>query len=234
MAKFLLIETATSVCSTAIAIDGTIAALAETDEVGQHTALLTAQIEDCVRRSGVALAELDAVAVSQGPGSYTSLRVGMSVAKGICYALDKPLIAIDTLHALAAGARDADTTGAAYFVPMLDARRQEIWVAIYNSALQEIAPAQPLIIENNSFYVFLNTHISDWQVKKAILTGNGTAKVVDGSLLLGTVQNVACSAAHQLGLTNVYFQQYDYQDVARTEPYYMKMPNVTTPKIFKI
>ena len=105
MAKILLIETSGEVCSAAISVDGKVLALVEAPDTQSHAALLTLQIGECSNKAGILLADLDAVAVSKGPGAYTSLRVGASVAKGICFALDKPLIAVDTLLALAHASR---------------------------------------------------------------------------------------------------------------------------------
>jgi tRNA threonylcarbamoyladenosine biosynthesis protein TsaB len=245
MARILLIETATSVCSAAVSIDGVVVASAESTEELQHTALLTTQIEECMRQAGLTLAEMDAVAVSRGPGSYTSLRVGVSVAKGICYALDKPLIAVDTLQALAAGARAADTTGAGYFVPMLDARRQEVWLAVYDADLREVVKAQPLIIENNSFYIFLNHHVPEWQSRKAVLAGSGTPKALHGNILLETAflspshssiiaGHTSTIADHMSELALYIFKTSEFQDIVSFEPYYFKLPNITAPKTSKI
>ena len=155
MAKILLIETSSEVCSVALAVNGSVIALVEDLQTSQHVALLTVQINTCCEKAGIQLAALDAVALSRGPGAYTSLRVGASVAKGICYALGKPLIAVDTLKALALASReqehitDASANVTNVLVPLLDARRQEVWLGIYDTDLRELAPAQPLVLENN-------------------------------------------------------------------------------------
>jgi tRNA threonylcarbamoyladenosine biosynthesis protein TsaB len=234
MTKILLIDTATSVCSAAIAVDGTVAALAEAPESLQHAALLTLQIEECVRRSGIALSELDAVAVSRGPGSYTSLRVGVSVAKGICYALGKRLIAVDTLHALAHASSKTSANllpagRPAYYLPMLDARRNEIWTCIYDARLRRLNEPQPVILENNSFVDYLAANIPDAGNAVFVVSGNGVEKLANVTLFENTVQSdikkssseYLCFPAFEL------FQMNDFQDVAYFEPLYMKPPNIT-------
>ncbi len=103
MAYILLLETATRVCSVGLAFNGKLMALRESFEQRSHAELITVFIDEVMQEAGIQLSGLDAVAVSMGPGSYTGLRIGVSTAKGVCYALDKPLIAIDTLQAMAAG-----------------------------------------------------------------------------------------------------------------------------------
>lgn len=232
MAKILLIETSSEVCSAAIGVDGQIIALAEDLNAQSHAALLTLQIEACTKSAGITLAELDAVALSQGPGAYTALRVGASVAKGICYALDKPLIAVDTLQALAAASVSCPVPASAnpsIFAPMLDARRAEIWLALYDADLREIAPAQPLILENNSFENFVLAQTSGLPFDWIVLSGNGVEKTRNGSLFQKAVISgiLQCSARHLIGLATKKFQNADFQDIAYFEPVYLKPPNIT-------
>ena len=235
MSRILLIETATEVCSAAIAVDGLVVAIAEELQATSHAALLTLQIDDCVRRSGIDLAALDAIAVSRGPGSYTALRVGASVAKGLCYALDKPLIAIDTLQALAWASRESSSSvhrlPSTVYIPMLDARRQEVWLAVYDAQLNMIAPEQPLIIENNSFENFICQVLPDASNVVFVISGNGSAKVENVPMPENTVLDTTkkCSARYLATLCEQFFQQSDFQDVAYFEPFYMKAPNITTP-----
>ena len=237
MSRILLIETATEVCSAAIAVDGEIVAIEEELHSLNHAALLTLQIDACVRSSGIPLAALDAVAVSRGPGSYTALRVGASVAKGICYALDKPLIAIDTLLALAWASREATVPStlhppsSALFVPMIDARRQEVWLATFDAQLREIAPEQPLILENDLFEKYTTGVISQPEEVLFVIAGNGSHKMKNvisrENLVFSPVKN--CSARYLSALAEQFFQSAEFQDVAYFEPFYMKAPNITTP-----
>jgi tRNA threonylcarbamoyladenosine biosynthesis protein TsaB len=233
MAKLLLIETSSEVCSAAVSVDGQVVALVESPEALSHAAILTLHIQDCLHQAGMPIAALDAVAISKGPGAYTALRVGASVAKGICYALDKPLMAVDTLQALAMASKNAETgvTAADLFAPMLDARRQEIWLALYNHQLQEICPAQALVLENNSFENFLQEKTGSSTFARIVLSGNGANKAGIAQIPKGTVISSIkkCSAAYLSELAEATFQKADFQDVAYFEPFYMKPPNITTP-----
>ncbi|MFN0213051.1 MAG: tRNA (adenosine(37)-N6)-threonylcarbamoyltransferase complex dimerization subunit type 1 TsaB [Saprospiraceae bacterium] len=252
MAKILLIETSGEVCSAGISVDGNLVALSENLEAKNHAAELTLQIEACSKEAGIPIAQLDAVALSRGPGSYTALRVGASVAKGICYALDKPLIAVDTLLTLAFASRvegndtgfgDVNSTFGAQgprpdtqpssdlFVPLLDARRQEVWVAIYDNDLREIVPAQPLILENNSFEKFVFEKTGDALTKRLVLAGNGMKKIRSGEFPKNTVFSRInkCSAKFMAVAAEQLFQKFDFQDIVYFEPFYMKPPNITTP-----
>jgi tRNA threonylcarbamoyladenosine biosynthesis protein TsaB len=234
MARILLIETATEVCSAAIAIEGQVRASVEAPQATSHAALLTLQIEACAREAGIPLAALDAVAVSQGPGAYTALRVGASVAKGICYALEKPLIALDTLQALAHASRAASGLGGGqpvYFLPMLDARRQEVWLSVYDADLGAVVPAQPLILENNLFENFLQTHLPHSGDATLLVSGNGGKKLESVPLFENVVFSPIkkCSATHLAALAENSFQAAVFQDLAYFEPFYMKAPNITTP-----
>ncbi len=212
MAKILLIETATEVCSAAIAVEGVVVALAEAPESLQHAALLTLQISRCIQESGISLAELDAIAVSNGPGSYTSLRVGVSVAKGICYALNKPLIAVDTLCSLAlaslepANEKWGNKKGRMFFLPMIDARRNEVWTSIYDSAFRQVNPPQPLVLENNSFIDYVTSLITPNMEDVLVVSGNGTQKVSSVTFYENTVLSPIkkCSARY---LSTQAFQQ---------------------------
>lgn len=237
MPRILLIETASEVSSAAIAIDGRVVALEEDLHCQSHAAQLTVQIEACSKGAGIPLASLDAVAVSQGPGAYTSLRVGASVAKGICYALGKPLIAIDTLLTLAWAARSwylnvQEGTKPVVLVPALDARRQEIWTALYDADLQLLAPTQSLVLENNSFENYIQRGAVPDILAGAVIAGNGSEKIRSGLNLDFPVffPEIMCSAQHLSDFAEKYFQSADFQDVAYFEPFYMKLPNITTPK----
>ncbi|MCB0524004.1 MAG: tRNA (adenosine(37)-N6)-threonylcarbamoyltransferase complex dimerization subunit type 1 TsaB [Lewinellaceae bacterium] len=237
MSKILLIETATEVCSAAIAVDGEVVALEESSEGGNHAALLTLQIDTCSKKSGIALKDLDAVAISRGPGAYTSLRVGASVAKGICYALDKPLIAVDTLQALAWAAKkwfDQEHGGVPdpVFIPALDARRQEIWTGKYSATLTELAPAQALILENNLFSEFVLSGAKPENLSCAVICGNGSEKIRNGQNVELPVfyPKIYCSSVHLGPISEKIFQLADFQDIAYFEPFYMKAPNITSQK----
>jgi len=235
MAKILLIETATEVCSAAIAVDGETVSLVEDPEQPNHAAALTLLVRECTDKAGFTLADMDAVAVSRGPGSYTSLRVGAAVAKGICYALDKPLIAVDTLLALATASLRlfADNEAAnALALPMLDARRKEVWLAVFDSKLQELLPAQPLILEHELFQNYLKNISGLSPENMLVISGNGSEKMMNAHIFENVVFSSirTCSAAHLAHIAELHFQNADFQDTAYFEPFYMKPPNITISK----
>jgi tRNA threonylcarbamoyladenosine biosynthesis protein TsaB len=232
LARILLIETATEVCSAAIAEHGQIIAMAEEANSTNHAALLTLQIGQCCMQSGIPLADLDAVAVSSGPGSYTSLRVGASVAKGICYALDKPLLTVDTLLSLAmASGSETEQSPDRVYIPMIDARRQEVWLSVYDAAFKVLLPAQPFIIHNNLFNEDVLYMFGPQSGKVAILSGNGMFKAENAIDLQETVFSKIkkCSAEFLVKIAEMKFQNADYQNVGAWVPYYMKPPNITKP-----
>ena len=140
------IETATEVCSVAVARDGRVVALRENGEGLNHSTLLGVFVEEALREAGVEAGELDAVAVSKGPGSYTGLRIGVSLAKGLCYGAGKPLLAVGTLEALARGARERVREEALY-CPMIDARRMEVYAAVYDGKGREMCPTMAAVLE---------------------------------------------------------------------------------------
>lgn len=246
MAKILLIETATEVCGAAIAVDGVVVALHENENSSEHAALLTLQIEACSKDSDIALHDLDAVAVSQGPGSYTSLRIGSSVAKGICYALDKPLIAVDTLQSLAWASREAlrasrsDVLNVPHlFAPMIDARRQEVCFAIFDATLNVVQTSRPEILNNEMFEICSSLPTQSGHEKNEaqkrnwfVLSGNGSRKSKNVLDFQETVfaETIRCSAFYLAELAEHMFQKSDFQALAYFEPTYMKPPNITAPK----
>ena len=138
MATILQLETATQVCSAAIAVNGETIALKELAAQNIHAGSLTLFIQDVMKSAGLTYAELDAVAVSKGPGSYTGLRIGVSTAKGLCFALDKPLIGIDTLKMMAQGFLSKTDNYAGLVCPMIDARRMEVFTGLYQCDLTEV------------------------------------------------------------------------------------------------
>jgi len=177
---------------------------------------------------------LHAIAVSSGPGSYTGLRVGVSAAKGLCFALGIPLIAVDTLQALASACRvQNDAAGNDLIVPMIDARRQEVWTAVYEAdRLNTLRIAAPLVLENKMFDYFCSEIRADDMHRRILLCGNGAFKTNSGCLPENAVlaEPYVCSASNMAELAESCFQQTDFQDVSHYEPFYMKPPNITSAK----
>jgi tRNA threonylcarbamoyladenosine biosynthesis protein TsaB len=156
MPTLLNIETATNVCSVALSCNGQLLSLRESSVKNAHSSVLTSFIEECFRSAGIKTSEIDAIAVSEGPGSYTGLRIGVATAKGLCYALDKPLIAIPTLKAMASGMLNSvlgtrHSLLGALLCPMIDARRMEVFSSVFNSGLVEIRETIAEIIDAASF-----------------------------------------------------------------------------------
>ncbi len=189
-----------------------------------HASQITLLIEAAAREVGIKLPELDALAVSRGPGSYTGLRIGISTAKGICYALDKPLIAVDTLQALALASQHVEDQEMLY-CPMIDARRMEVYAAIFDQNNIAIQEAQALKIESNTF--------DDFFIKKQaiVFVGNGAEKCKTVlTSPFAHFRSVVCSAKHLVPIAEQKFQQQTFEDVAYFEPFYLKPPNITTPR----
>ncbi len=233
MARLLLMETATEVCSVGIALDGEVVALQEETNTVNCAARLTMLIEACVRTAGLSLRQLDAIAVSGGPGSYTSLRVGTSTAKGICYALDKPLLAVPTLQALAYAAQQhAPTHLTTRYAPMLDARRQEVWVAIFDETLQALCPPQPLVLDEQWPQHLYHLVPEAPPNTLWVCVGNGSEKIPSKTLhsLWEKSPITTCSAAHLARLAEQRYSSGAWENTAYYEPFYMKPPNITASK----
>jgi len=221
MALILLIETATTSCSVALALDGYVLAVKQINERNKHAEAITIFINDVVTGSGYTFPDLDAVAVSCGPGSYTGLRIGTSVAKGLCFALNIPLIAIETLEAMAYGAiynSGLDFKMESLFCPMIDARRMEVYCAVFNSQGDRVVPTTASIIDENSFIELLSDH-------EVLFFGDGADKCRSmlgeqpHARFLSSFENSAkflSQKASQKYLAN------DFVDVAYFEPFYLK------------
>lgn len=231
MALILNIETATEVCSVAISKEGETVALLENTEGLQHASLLTVLIEKIFNESDYAIEDLDAVAVSMGPGSYTGLRIGVSAAKGIAYAGDLPLIAISTLQAMALGvANSQEITENTWLCPMIDARRMEVYTAFFDSNNEQKKEISADIIDETSYQDELNK-------RKIVFFGNGAAKckgkIKSGNALF--IDDVKCSAKDLSELSYKAYTNKDFVDVAYFEPFYLKDFVATVPRknIFK-
>ena len=148
--KILCIDTATSNCSAAISLNGQIMAEKTISDSHANSSKLTVIIDDLLKEQKIDIKSIDAVAINKGPGSYTGLRIGTSTAKGICYAIGKPLIAIGSLEAMAWAFNSANGTSTAILCPMIDARRMEVYTALFDNKMQQIAQVEAKIINQNS------------------------------------------------------------------------------------
>ena len=214
MALILNIETATTNCSVSLAQDGdTIALLEENDKNYSHSERLHVYINDVLIKANASMKEIDAIAVSKGPGSYTGLRIGVSTAKGLCYSLDIPLISVHTLEALAHQV-DVDN---GFIVPMLDARRMEVYSSIFNSNHELIRDTEAQILDEQCFQDLLNQDevyfIGSGVEKTKELIQHKNAKFIEGKL----------PSANEMSLLSFYkYQKSDIENVAYFEPFYLK------------
>ncbi|SDD93749.1 tRNA threonylcarbamoyladenosine biosynthesis protein TsaB [Mucilaginibacter pineti] len=221
MSLILQIETATTSCSVALAAGGKVLDFKEVNERNKHAEVITVFIEQILTAANLTYQDLDAIAVSCGPGSYTGLRIGISTAKGLCFALDKPLIAIETLEAMAYGVIndhqhlfDKDTL----LCPMIDARRMEVYCALFSADGTKVRATAADIIDENSFGEFLKDH-------KILFFGDGADKceaVLGANLNALFLPAYVNSATHLTQRALQKFSQKEFEDVAYFEPYYLK------------
>jgi tRNA threonylcarbamoyladenosine biosynthesis protein TsaB len=217
MSLILNIDTATSHASVSLAFEGKLLQERVNSQSMDHAAWIHVAIKELmhVNNHGYQLTDLKAVAVVAGPGSYTGLRVGMSTAKGLCYALNIPLISLNTLNIMA-HATNNDISSSQLLCPMLDARRMEVFAALYDTALHELIAPCPMILEMNSFSAWLNKH-------EIIFFGSGSGKWKemvqhDNAIfkdVFYTPQDIAF-------ISNDKFTQNAFSGLAYTEPLYLK------------
>ena len=216
----LCIETATEICSVALNHEGNTIALMEGQKGRSHATGLTPLIEKLLNSASVSFNDLSAIAVSKGPGSYTGLRIGVSVAKGIAFALKKPLIGVGTLDAMCSGFlqnHDYSPTGDPYFCPMIDARRMEVFNAVYDKSGKMVREVSADIIDGESYSAFLNDH-------QVTFFGNGAGKCKEAIKNPHAVfiDDFNLSASFLAKLSYEALQQKRFEDLAYFEPYYLK------------
>ena len=214
MSCLLCIETATKSCSVALASDGHLVAVKEeVSEQYSHSEQLTVFIGQLLQQEELKVSDLDAIAVSSGPGSYTGLRIGVSTAKGLCYAGDLPLISVSTLDAMAQAMKDKNPD--AQLCPMLDARRMEVYCKFYSKS--QVSQVAAKIIDQYSF-------AEELAQGPLLFFGDGAAKCQD--ILTHTNAHfelgVYPSATNMIPLAHEKFQNQDFEDVAYYEPFYLK------------
>ena len=227
MASILHIETATDVCSVAVAESGQLLAFKEEQfrHHNDHSKNLTLFIGECMSKAGKTLKDLNAVAVSRGPGSYSSLRVGTSVAKGICYAFDLPLIAVDTLQSLAFASQKAMPTPGALYVPMIDARRMEVYCRVFDENNSALTEAESLVLTEGVFASYFE------EGKTMVFSGNGATKAQQViAHPRAQFAPLPASAKHLVALAFHKFEDQAFENLALFAPFYLKPPNITTPR----
>lgn len=228
MSLILNIDTAIETASICLAEKGTVIHLLENTNQNEHAAWIHLAIKKLMQETGYGLQDIEAVAISAGPGSYTGLRVGMSTAKGLCYALNIPLITISTLKIMAWSASQLIKTGesgnyqterfnqSTLLCPMIDARRMEVFTAVYNKNLAELLSPQAFILNYSSFTELLDKNI-------IIFFGNGSIKLQNlVSHPNAYFTAITCDATHMVQLSYEYFIDKIFADLAYAEPYYIK------------
>ena len=224
--ELILIETATEVCSAAFSQNDKIVWHKENYDGQSHSVLLGVYIDEMfsfIRSSGY---RPDGVVISRGPGSYTGLRIGTSMAKGIVFALELPLLSVNTLQVMASHLlQKMDIDENTWLCPMIDARRMEVYTAFYDKNLQQIRPVQAEIIHENSFEAIVNE-------RKIICFGNGAEKCKE--ILthphITFIDNIRPLAADMLSLATKAFENKELEDAAYFEPFYLKEFVATVPK----
>jgi tRNA threonylcarbamoyladenosine biosynthesis protein TsaB len=238
MALILNIETSTKVCSVAVSENGQIKGFKEINDEKSHAKYLTVFIDELLKELNISFHDIDAVAVSKGPGSYTGLRIGVSTAKGLCYAKDIPLVSVNTLQSMAFGlinkVHQKDLTipnfNQSILVPMIDARRMEVYSAFFNAEGEFLREVKAEIIKQDAYKDILKS-------KQMIFFGNGSEKITETIQRQNTffLPGFCASAVDMAQLSERFYSQKKFEDVAYFEPFYLKDFIATTPKknIFK-
>lgn len=224
MSLILSIDTSTSVCSIAVHKNGELLGCKELESANSHSENLTVFVQVLLKELGLEYHDIDAIAVSEGPGSYTGLRIGVSTAKGLCYSLDKPLINVKTLASLTAQALEKNNAQEGVYVPMLDARRMEVYHAVYDQLGTELHKTEPLIIDESSLESYKNSEL--------YFFGNGSEKAreVFESKGFKWIPEVVTSAKGMGKLAYAKYQNEDFVDAAYFEPFYLKDVRITVSK----
>ena len=227
MEKIILIETSTALCSVALAENGAVTAYRESSAPKAHASLTAVFVQEVLAERGVTLADCDAVCVSMGPGSYTGLRVGVSTAKGLCFGAGKPLLAVGTLDTLVAQATAEANDSYSYIVPMIDARRMEVYAAVFENGKQ-ITETAPAIIDENSYAEYL-------EQGPVLFIGDGAGKCAD-VIKHPNAHFCQChpKASSMLQPAIEAYRRQDFKDVAYFEPFYLKefVATVSKKKLF--
>jgi tRNA threonylcarbamoyladenosine biosynthesis protein TsaB len=225
LAYLLHIESTSTVCSVAISKDAEFLALKEVNNGYTHAENLHVFIQQLLQETKLVPDDLNAISISSGPGSYTGLRIGFSAAKGLAYALQIPLITIDTLKALSYKVIRT-VNNDALFCPLIDARRMEVYCATYNNQLQEVIPLQALVLNEESIKKFNFD-------KDIYFFGDGMPKakeLLQQNSKANFIENINASALQMISLAYEKYTEKDFSDLAYSEPNYLKEFFFTTAK----
>jgi len=218
MSLILQIETATTSCSVALTQQERLLAVRELNQRNVHAEVITIFIDELMKQAGKSYHQLDAVAISSGPGSYTGLRIGVSTAKGLCYALDKPLIAVETLQAMADGMAAQLNDRNVLLCPMIDARRMEVYTALFDGHGNRLHATSAEIIDKDSFNEVLNK-------QQVLFFGDGAGKcreVLSHKTNALFAVDFTNSAQHLNIRASERYKQANFEDLAYFEPFYLK------------
>ena len=214
MGLILCLETATTNCSVGIAKDGGILSIREDNSKGySHAEKLHIFIQECLQEANLEMKDLDAVAVSKGPGSYTGLRIGVSAAKGIAFSIDIPLLSVPTLEVLAHVVKNPE----GLIIPMIDARRMEVYAEVYDVDFNSLQKTKAVVLEESSFQQFLDSQIVHF-------VGNGVSKFEEICKHPNARFHTSAfpSVKEMAALAEIKYKKSDTEDVAYFEPYYLK------------
>ena len=222
MSLILCIETGTDICSVGVASDGELISLRESDEGRDHAKKVGVFVDELLRETGISPDELDAVAVGMGPGSYTGLRIGVSFAKGLCYGLGIPLVAVGSLDAMAAvaiedndaGILDVDNWENAVLCPMVDARRMEVYTRLFDAKGNALSDVTAEVVTEQTF-------ADVRRERQLVMFGNGAAKCRE-VLHDATYINITPSARGLARLAEQRLSAGQIEDIAYFEPFYLK------------
>ncbi len=229
MQHILHIESSTEICSVALSVGDNLLLLKESDVSNSHTEKLTILISDCIKESGLTMLELDAIAISDGPGSYTSLRIGAATAKAMCYALNIPLISLGSLSILAHGVDLSLINAKDFIVPMIDARRMEVYSCLYDSKLNMLNENEAIVLTEKTF-----EHLMEHNACLHIC-GSGAHKYHEAfPNPYIKMHHTQTSAAFMVSLASLAYREKVFADIAYFSPNYLKDPNITksTKKLF--
>ena len=246
MERIILIETSTALCSAALAENGVITAYRESSAPKAHASLTAVFVQEILAERGLTIADCDAICVSKGPGSYTGLRVGVSTAKGLCFGSGKPLLAVGTLDTLVAQAHSAIPSPYHFIIPMIDARRMEVYSAVFDRCVTpddpsvilsdsegsaqytQITPTAPVIVDENSFAEYL-------EQGPCLFIGDGAGKCAD-VIKHPNAHFCQCNpkASAMLSPAMEAYKEKRFEDVAYFEPFYLKefVATVSKKKLF--
>jgi tRNA threonylcarbamoyladenosine biosynthesis protein TsaB len=212
--NIIIIDTALENATVSIANGNQVLAVANNTQPNSHAGFVHTAIQQLLQQQQISLQEIKAIAVVNGPGSYTGIRVGVASAKGLCFALQIPLITISSLHALAVAA--ANVQKASFYIPIIDARRMEVFTAVYNNALQLVEPSFATVLQQEVFSKY-------WQQQPIVFMGNAISKaatVLQHPHIIYSTANYNTTTLAQLAYES--YTQQQFADIAYAEPLYAK------------